>query len=1244
MSGLRTDLFPGPGEMRARMRVLDWANTSVGPVETWAQSLKSTVRTLLGSRYPMILLWGQELAQIYNDAYTGLIGSKHPGALGRSIRETQSESWDVIGPMITEVMTTGVPNWVEDQMLAVNRAGYNEEAHFSLSYSAVDDDEGVIRGMLCVCSEVTQQVLGERRLRLQRDLAARAGQTQSVAATCQDILSAIAEYPLDVPFALMYLLEPDSTLRLYGSVGVGGTDAIAPTVLCEEAASLWSSETVMAGRTALIDDLERHVAIQGGPWNEPVHRAIALPIPSSTPTAPLGVLIAGISPSRALDENYQSFYELLAGQVSVSIRNAQAYEEERQRAEMLAEIDQAKTAFFSNVSHEFRTPLTLMLGPLEDVLQSGHLPDAEREQITIAHRSSLRLLKLVNTLLDFSRIEAGRLQAVYEPTDLAVLTADLASLFRSAIEKAGLQLVVECAPLPESVYVDRDLWEKIVFNLLSNAFKFTQQGSITVRVGVVGETIELQVADTGSGIPESELDNVFKRFHRVEGTQGRTHEGSGIGLALVQELVQLHGGHVQVQSVYGQGSTFTVSIPRGKQHLPDDRIGGDRTLALTQIRADAFIEETLRWLPRGDEADKARDAQLPAPSAPAARILLVDDNADMREYVCKLLSTHYDVVAAADGEAAWTAAQEHVPDLVLSDVMMPNLDGFGLIARMREHPRTCAVPIVLLSARAGEESRVEGLEAGADDYLVKPFSARELLARVRATLETARLRREAARSRVENEAAKERAAILERVTDAFYGLDRHWRFTYVNRRCEEYLSTTREELLGEVIWDKFPMIKGTAFDEQYHKAVREQVAVHFEVLSPLTHAWVEVHVYPSTDGISVNFREITDRKQAEIERIQSLQLAEDARAKAEDANRIKDEFLAVLSHELRSPLNPILGWTSLLRSRSHDPITTERALDTIERNARLQARLVEDLLDISRILQGKLNLTIASVDLEQTIQAALETVRLAAEAKSISIITAFDPDIPQILGDPDRLQQVVWNLLSNAVKFTPAGGRVEISLEQRDAQAQIRVSDTGKGISRDFLPHVFDYFRQADSSTTRSFGGLGLGLAIVRQVVELHGGRVCAESPGEGHGSTFTVRLPLLNANKQTNGTLDPAASVSLDRIRVLVVDDDSDTREFLRFMLEQAGATVILAASASEALEVWAHSKPDVLLSDIGMPQSEGYGLIGKVRSLPTQQGGAIPAIALTAYAGHDDEQHTRSAGFQKHLAKPVEPSELIA
>ncbi|MEG4573588.1 PAS domain S-box protein [Microcoleus sp. N3A4] len=486
--------------------------------------------------------------------------------------------------------------------------------------------------------------------------------------------------------------------------------------------------------------------------------------------------------------------------------------------------------------------------------------------------------------------------------------------------------------------------------------------------------------------------------------------------------------------------------------------------------------------------------------------------------------------------------------------------------------------------------------------------------------------------------------ILESITDGFFALDRDWRFTYVNRQGERLLDRTPGDLLGKVIWEEYPSAVGLEFERAYRQTASERVASSFISFYPDHNRWYEVQAYPAADGITVYFRNVTDRQRIEAEREQILQREQNAREVAENANRIKDEFLAVLSHELRSPLNPILGWSRLLQNGKLDASKTALGLATIERNAQLQSRLIEDLLNVSRILQGKLSLTVSPVNLASTIRAAIETVQLAAEAKSIGVEVSLDPNISSVSGDATRLQQVVWNLLSNAVKFTPAGGRVEVRLAQADNQAQITVRDNGKGIPSEFLPYVFDYFRQADSSTTRQFGGLGLGLAIVRHLVELHGGTVKADSPGEGLGATFTVRLPLLPispAKNQAEQFSQP--SLNLQGVRVLVVDDDIDSREFVVFLLQQAQASVISASSAEKAFAALRQSKPDIVLSDIGMPNMDGYMLMRQVRALPPEQGGQIPAIALTAYAGDFNQKQALAAGFQRHVAKPIEPNELL-
>ncbi|MFQ4146158.1 PAS domain S-box protein [Chlorogloeopsis sp. ULAP02] len=2165
-------IFVGDSEMAMLMRSHDWSQTLVGSVETWPQSLRSTLSICLNSRFPIAIYWGVDCLLLYNDAWRPIVGDKHPWALGRPACEVWSEIWNDIGPELARVLATGEGTFHNDELLSMHRFGYTEECFFEYTFNPIQGQGGVVEGVFNVVTETTYRVLNERRARLLREVAAKTGIAKTAKETCALMIQAFKSDPFDIPFALLYLIDQDGKYaQLCGSTEFAPDRSISPGVIdliAEDGIDSWS--ITLAVRTAqpqVIKDLPtRFGAIPGSPWSEPPQEAMVLPITATRQGKVTGVLVAVASPRRRLDDHYRDFLSQVAGQIATAIANARAYEEERKRAEALAELDRAKTTFFSNVSHEFRTPLTLMLAPLEQTLSrlDGQLPPLEREQLEIVQRNGLRLLKLVNTLLDFSRIEAGRVQAVYEPTDLVAFTTELASVFRSAIEQAGLQLIVVCESLIEPVYVDRKMWEKIVLNLLSNAFKFTFEGEIAVILRSDDAHIHLEVRDTGTGIPAEELPHIFERFHRVKGTRGRSYEGSGIGLSLVQELVRLHGGTIAVSSIVNRGTCFTVSIPKGCVHLPSECIHATPTLTSTATGVMPYVEEILRWSPWSSkliESSQNTTCELSSisvpvqpqqPSSRTARILLADDNADMRDYVKRLLSQQYEVEAVTDGITALAAIHEQLPDLVLTDVMMPGLDGFELLRELRGKPQTQELPIILLSARAGEESRIEGLQAGADDYLTKPFSARELLARVEANLKLAQLRRDATQReqalRLEAETAQQKVeTILSSISDAFVVLDRDWNFTYVNDRYCGIVDMDREALLGQNVWELFPDAADGEVYIQFQRALSQQASVQFEWLFPAWNRWFEYRVYPSPDGLTIFLAEITDRKQAEAEiqqlnqqlthRINELQtlfdllpigvaIAEDpqcrriyfnpylselirvpvgqnasqsappperpvyrlckdgveipvedlpmqyaarhnieirdevldivhpdgtvvkllcycsplldeqnqvrgvlggfvditeriqneaalreseerlkialqtgklgswqldlttgvlessdqckanfglspeedlsyqrlfelihpddrayvqetveraitehidydaeyrniwldgsihwmiargraiyaadgtpmrmigvtldlterkqaevalresqtlfeafmryspvtafikdeqgrylyvnplnerlcnrpladwlgktdfelfplaeaqqwynhdlaalaageaikvnetfrqadgehhfiafkfpipqlsgrqwlggmsldvtahkqaqmalqkseeqlrlateganlglwhwnvqsdrliwtdqckvlfglpadtqmsyqvfldalhpedrqrihemrpvledgqlsrheieyrtvwpdgtvrwlmargsaiydaegkpissmgvifditdrkqaeealrrseerlrvsqelsldaftildsvrneagaivdfvwtyvnpkaaeilkrpieelvgqrlldvlpgnqlnselfqryvqvvetgephdielsynadgitgwfrnmtvkledgvaiffsditirkqteqalrhaeerlrvalqnapitvfnqdrelkytwihnpilydlhemlgkrdrdflppqdaelltvikqrvletgigareeikitrnetnyyydltveplrdsnntvigitcaavdisklkqtaidlresedrlrlalesaelgtwdfnlitgklkwdegckamfglppdaevtwdlsasaihpddrervleatqaalnpankgayaieyrtvgitdgierwvaakgqvyfnsageavrfigtvlniteqkrvevereqllareqaAREAAEAANRIKDEFLAVVSHELRAPLNPILGWAKLLRNHQLDEQKTDRALEVIERNAKMQAQLINDLLDVSRILRGKLSLDISPVDLVSTIQAAIETVRLAAEAKSIQIHTLLEPQVGYVSGDCGRLQQVVWNLLSNAVKFTSEGGRVDIRLERINSQAQITVSDTGKGISPDFLPYVFDHFRQESAATTRRFGGLGLGLAIVRYLVELHGGTVQADSIGEGQGATFTVKLPLMPHQPMTNQDTTKLSEPSLNfhGIRILVVDDDDNTREFLTFLLELHRANVTAVTTASEAIAMLTHLKPDLLLSDIGMPDVDGYMLMRQIRALPPEQGGIIPAIALTAYAGEIDQQQAMAAGFQKHIAKPIDPQVLL-
>ncbi len=602
------------------------------------------------------------------------------------------------------------------------------------------------------------------------------------------------------------------------------------------------------------------------------------------------------------------------------------------------------------------------------------------------------------------------------------------------------------------------------------------------------------------------------------------------------------------------------------------------------------------------------------------------------------------------------AISTQVFDLILADYALPSFDGISALEIARN--QCPQVPFIFVSAVLGEELAIEALKNGATDYVLKQRLGRLVLSVQRALREA----KERRHRQIVEESLQKSEAKYRRIVDTSYEgictIDSQGRIEFVNQRMSQMLGYTAEEMLDRSIFDFIDRLDGIAAPEKLQWLQKQENDLkegrwcckdgsYIWTLISARAIYSEQHEFL---GAIAMLTDITDRKRTESERDRLLQLEKSARAEAEAANRIKDEFLAVLSHELRSPLNPILGWAKLLQSRKFDETALKKALLIIERNAKLQAQLIEDLLDVSRILQGKLNLNMASVDLASTIEAAMETVRLAAEAKTIHIETRLDPTVGRVLGDPARLQQVVWNLLSNAVKFTATGGRVNVRLECIDTHAQLTVSDTGKGITPDFLPHVFDYFCQGDNTTTRKFGGLGLGLAIARHLVEMHGGVIWVQSLGEEQGSTFTVRLPLIknNATSKYEVNANSATPVSafppLIGVKVLIVDDNADSRDFFSFVLEEFGATAIAVASAPEALEIIAQSEPDILLSDIGMPEINGYMLIEQIRALETQVGKEkIPAIALTAYAGEINQQQALQAGFQQHIVKPVAPEELL-
>jgi len=1225
----------GGGEVGALMRSKEWTSTALGAPESWPQSLRTVVRIMLTSRYAMWIGWGPDLFFLYNDAYANMsLGAKHPWALGQPARLVWAEIWDQIHPRIERVLSTGEATWDEGLMLFLERSGYREETYHTFSYSPLPADDGSIAGNFCVVTEETERVIGERRLASLRTLAA----GLATANTEQDVVAAlegsVAADARDMPFAMMYVFDEAGQAKLAARAGIPSAHPAAAEVIDVTAPDApWPFAEVLAGgRVITVERPADAVGFPSGPWPDPPTRALVVPIQPQGQPRPTAVFIAGLNPYRAVDDTYRSFIELFVGQIAAGLANARVYEEERQRAEALAAIDRAKTAFFSNVSHEFRTPLTLMLGPTEDALSGDGL--MKRDVLETVYRNELRLLKLVNSLLDFSRMEAGRARAHYVPMDLARFTADLASTFRSAIERGGLQLEVDTPPLPQPIYVDPQMWEKIVLNLLSNAFKFTLHGGIRVSLRHAGDHVTLTVEDSGVGIPASELPRVFERFHRIEGTRARTHEGSGIGLALVQDLVGLHGGRISVDSRQGDGTTFTVSVPCGTDHLPPGQIGS-MPAAAAIAGAHAFVVEAERWLDTPSETPDAEAPVEPRTNAERARIVLADDNADMREYVQRLLGNRWEVEAVRDGVQALEAIGRRGADLVVTDVMMPALDGFGLLTALREDEATRHIPVLMLSARAGEEMRLEGLHAGADDYLVKPFSARELLARVEMLLLRASMRA------VENLQRRQLTDIFRQAPAAIAILRgpnhvyEHANPAYLDLVAQrDIVGKPLREALPELIEQGVPDLLNAVYTsgEPYvGKALRFMLVRHPE--QPAEERFFDFVYQPmrdttgEIDGIAVVAFDVTELVRA--------------RREAEEASRTKDEFLAMLGHELRNPLAPILTALQLMRVRAGSVLEAERTV--IERQIRHLVRLVDDLLDVSRIARGKIELRRERVVLADAVAKAIEMASPLLEERSHALAV----DVPRDLvvdGDPARLAQVVANLLTNAAKYTEAGGRVAIRGRQTDGDIVLSVRDSGIGIDPEMLLTIFEIFTQERQSLERTQGGLGLGLAIVRNLMALHGGRVEALSEGRGKGSEFVLHLPLAGAETvpavAVSTPPEGAMSVRDSSIAVLVVDDNADAAEMLSEYVSSLGYVVRSALDGPSALRAAEEFHPAIALLDIGLPVMDGFELARRLRGSDAFAG--IKLVAITGYGQETDRARSREAGFDAHLVKPVDLEHL--
>ncbi|WP_316809360.1 ATP-binding protein [Pedobacter agri] len=978
-NALNAQFLSGGGEMGELIRSMDWSGNPLGPVESWPQSLRTSVSLCLSSTFPILIAWGPETIQIYNDAYRPICGAMHPQSMGMNFRVCWESALEVVGDKFTRGQQ-GEGTYIKDQQMFLFRYGYLEEAFMTFSFAPIRDESGEVGGIFHPITETTDKMLSARRTLVLRDIAAILAKANTIGDIGKFTAQRHADYIADLPFLLFYALEEEGrTARLISASGIEHANQIGPEYidLASALEDSWPFSAAGASEIVVSDLQQRFGEFACAPYPETPHSAVILPVFLSGKESPFGYIVAGVSSRRAMDEEYMGFYALLANTFSTAVSNVYAYEQEQKRAEALAEIDRSKTAFFSNVSHEFRTPLTLMLGPLEELKSHPQLQDTlVSETVHATHRNAMRLLKLVNNLLDFSRVEAGRVQASYQRVNAAELTMDLASSFRSIIEKAGMQLEVSSDSNEINAYLDVQMWEKIVLNLLSNAFKYTLQGKISVLLSHNERELTLIVKDTGVGIPRQELPKMFERFHRVENSAGRTHEGSGIGLSLVNELVGLHGGRIVVESELSVGSTFTLRIPLGWDHLTAELIQEDNYQSAPSGIRESFLQEASGLLGAGVEWHAAPKTDFTAssdmhlnidPGGTRAKVLIVDDNSDLRAYLKRLLESEFDIATATNGADALDQLADGRPDLILSDIMMPVMDGKQLLAKIREGEEKHWIPLIFLSARAGEEARIDGLEAGADDYLVKPFSGQELVSKVRTQIK-------------------------------------------INR-------------------------------------VRNQ-----------------------------------------------------------NEQRMRD-FVSVATHELKTPLTALSGYAQVLKlkARKSQDLAMVHAAERAQYQVVKMSRLVEDLMDVSKLDEGMLQLKLIEFDINTLIVETVEDVQSTAAKHRIS----FSPGVEiKILADREKIGQVLTNLLVNAIKYSPDSPEVLVYTEQADGKVLISVKDGGIGIAGRDQAHIFKRFYRTDSAH-HNFRGFGIGLYLCAEIVARHKGGIAVESETD-KGSRFFFTLPAI--------------------------------------------------------------------------------------------------------------------------------------
>ncbi|MFQ4145935.1 PAS domain S-box protein [Chlorogloeopsis sp. ULAP02] len=1470
-------IFASGGQMGTLMRCFDWASTFVGSVENWPPSLRTSVSILLNSHYPIVIAWGSEFLQFYNDAYIPFLADKHPHALGQTIPQAYPELWLAIAPVLQKVIETGEGATSENIQLFLNRNGYLEEAYLNFSYSPIRDENGLVAGIFISCSEKTQTAIAQRRLQTIRNLAVKGSNANTVRDSCRLLMESLGSNSTDIPFALLYLVEPNNQARLIETVGLEAKKIGNIEVINLTDNLIWRfAEVVETGQPTTIDNLPNHWNFAPpGTWT-----ALALPIAQPGQNQLIGILVVGVNNKRVLAQDDWDFFDLIATEIKNAIANARVYEEEQKRLETSTKIETA--AKLRQQATDYEQQLRQLSAATRDKLHSilesitdsfvaldkdwrivyinqkaarknGQTPDeivgknhwkhwhwlagtqveqeyrrAVTEQVSVhfeapcqplntwleihAYPSEDGLNVFLRDITERKRIEVKlreseeRLRLAVEGAGLIMWDWDLVSgqtvcsegsqaklgltndteitydVFLNAVHPDDRERVacsVQNAIAGENDYniEYRSLWaDGTVYWFVSKARVYRDENGKPMRMIGIDLDITAQkqaqealrqseahlamaqkVAQVGSwefdlasqkiiwsettfqhwGFEPSQSEpsyaellervypddrEILQQFVERSITQGIPY---GFDMRILRpdgSIRYLDSRGEPVFNEQGQvikliGTSFDISdrkhleeeLRRREQELADfienapigiHCVSSDGTILwanqaeldllgyspqeyigqhIAKFYADQnVIEDILQRLTAKEtlidyEASfRCKDGSIKYVLI-NSNVLWEDDRFIYSRCFNKDISDRKQVEEALRlSEARFRLAVENLPELfMLYDAQrrfqFVNTKVLQLSGRTLEQfighrdedvfpaeVTNAYLPLLLKTVKTGQlqtgECTLTFFECQKCEpitFIVKYVPLLNSQGKIQQILA---LTHDITQSKRAEEALRQREqefrALVENAPDMISRFDRNLCLRYVNPRVGLETGIPVPEWIGKTLSE---LGYSEAIVNPWHQALqvvfetKQELICDSEFPSATGIKYWSSRLVPefaedgSVETVLCVCRDITNRRQAELE----LQQAKEA---AEAASRIKDEFLAILSHELRSPLTPILAWAQILRLKNFDATTTEYALETIERNAKLQTQLVDDLLDVSCIIQGKMSLNLRTVNLVYVIQGALETIRSTAQAKAIQIQTFLDYTPHPMKGDISRLQQIVWNLLSNAVKFTPEEGTITVKLEYFDSYAQIQVSDTGKGINPDFLPHVFKRFSQESNSTNRKFGGLGLGLSIVHYLTKLHGGSVKAESPGENLGATFTVCLPFVPTECEENSEKESTKEqMSLSGVRVLVVDDEVDMRELLARILKDVGASVTVTPSATEALAALQQQLPDILLADIAMPKIDGYMLMHQVRALPSQQARQIPAIALTAYAGEYNQQQAIAAGFQMHIAKPVEPKVLI-